>query len=37
MILTNGVRCDDGASIANWLSTIYEKTPFGWKAVLTRN
>ena len=31
------LKFDDGSSIANWFSTIYEKTPFGWKAVLTRN
>jgi ketosteroid isomerase-like protein len=32
-----GLKFDDGSSIDNWFSTIYEKTPFGWKAVLTRN
>ena len=31
------LQFDDGSSITNWFSTIYVKTPFGWKAVLTRN
>jgi ketosteroid isomerase-like protein len=31
------LKFDDGSSISNWFSTIYVKTPFGWKAVLTRN
>ena len=31
------LQFDDGSSISNWFSTIYVKTPFGWKAVLTRN
>ena len=31
------LQFDDGSSIAGWFSTIYVKTPFGWKAVLTRN
>ena len=25
----------DGSSIETWFSTVYEKTPFGWKAILT--
>jgi ketosteroid isomerase-like protein len=25
----------DGSSIDSWFSTVYVKTPFGWKAVLT--
>jgi hypothetical protein len=25
----------DGSSIESWFSTIYVKTPFGWKAILT--
>ena len=25
----------DGSSIENWFSTVYRKTPFGWKAMLT--
>ena len=33
----SSLQFDDGSSIANWFSTIYVKTPFGWKAVLTRN
>jgi hypothetical protein len=28
---------DDGSAIGNWFTTIYKKTPFGWKAILTRN
>jgi ketosteroid isomerase-like protein len=31
------LKFDDGSSIANWFSTIFVKTPFGWKAMLTRN
>lgn len=27
----------DGSSLGNWFTTVYRKTPFGWKAVLTRN
>jgi hypothetical protein len=27
---------DDGSEIASWFVTAYRKTPFGWKAVLTR-
>ena len=25
----------DGSSIDSWFSTVYKKTPFGWKAILT--
>jgi ketosteroid isomerase-like protein len=25
----------DGSSIESWFSTVYVKTPFGWKAILT--
>jgi len=25
----------DGSSIETWFSTVFEKTPFGWKAILT--
>jgi ketosteroid isomerase-like protein len=25
----------DGSSLESWFSTVYEKTPFGWKAILT--
>jgi len=25
----------DGSSIETWFSTVYAKTPFGWKAILT--
>ncbi len=27
----------DGSSIETWFTTVYQKTPFGWKAILTRN
>lgn len=27
----------DGSSIDTWFATVYEKTPFGWKALMTRN
>ncbi len=27
----------DGSSLEGWFSTVFEKTPFGWKALLTRN
>lgn len=27
---------DDGSEIVSWFVTVYRKTPFGWKAVLTR-
>jgi hypothetical protein len=25
----------DGSSITTWFSTVYKKTPFGWKAILS--
>ena len=31
------LKFEDGSSIESWFSTVYEKTPFGWKALLTRN
>ena len=27
----------DKSSLESWFSTVYVKTPFGWKALLTRN
>ena len=27
----------DGSSLQGWFSTVYVKTPFGWKALLTHN
>ncbi len=27
----------DGSALNSWFTTLYEKTPFGWKAVLTHN
>ena len=26
---------DDGSALVSWFSTVYVKTPFGWKALLT--
>jgi ketosteroid isomerase-like protein len=31
------LKFEDGSSLAAWFSTVFEKTPFGWKALLTRN
>ena len=28
---------DDGSALDTWFSTVYVKTPFGWKALLTHN
>ena len=28
---------EDGSAIDTWFSTVYVKTPFGWKAILTHN
>ena len=28
---------EDGSALDSWFTTIYVKTPFGWKALLTRN
>ena len=30
------LQFNDGSSIESWFSTVYAKTPFGWKAILTR-
>ncbi len=27
----------DGSAIDTWFTTVYVRTPFGWKAILTRN
>ena len=27
----------DGSVLESWFTTVYVKTPFGWKALLTRN
>ena len=29
------LQFNDGSSIESWFSTVYAKTPFGWKAILT--
>jgi len=28
---------EDGSALNSWFTTVYKNTPFGWKAVLTRN
>ena len=28
---------DDGSALDTWFSTVYVKTPFGWKALLSHN
>ena len=30
------LQFNDGSSIESWFSTVYAKTPFGWKAILTQ-
>lgn len=30
------LKFKDGSAIENWFTTVYVKTPFGWKAMLTR-
>ncbi len=31
------LKFDDGSSLEAWFATVYVKTPFGWKAILTRD
>jgi len=31
------LKFKDGSSFDSWFSTVYVKTPFGWKALLTHN
>ena len=31
------VEFEDDSSLESWFTTLYVKTPFGWKALLTRN
>ena len=31
------LKFKDGSGFDTWFTTIYEKTPFGWKAILTHN
>jgi len=31
------LKFKDGSAIENWFTTVYEETPFGWKAILTHN
>ncbi|MEE4292342.1 MAG: nuclear transport factor 2 family protein [Xanthomonadales bacterium] len=28
---------EDGSALNSWFTTVYKNTPFGWKALLTRN
>ena len=32
-----GLAFKDGSAIKTWFTTVYVKTPFGWKAILTHN
>jgi len=31
------LKFKDGSALNTWFTTVYVKTPFGWKAILTRN
>jgi ketosteroid isomerase-like protein len=31
------LKFKDGSAINSWFTTVYAKTPFGWKAILTHN
>ena len=31
------LKFKDGSAFNTWFSTVYEKTPFGWKAILTQD
>ncbi len=31
------LKFKDGSAIETWFTTVYLKTPFGWKAILTHN
>ena len=31
------LKFKDGSAIKTWFTTVYLKTPFGWKAILTHN
>jgi len=31
------LKFKDGSAITSWFTTVYVKTPFGWKAILTHN
>jgi hypothetical protein len=33
----SALRFKDGSVIDTWFTTVYEKTPFGWKAILTQD
>lgn len=34
---TSTLAFEDGSSLTSWFTTVYVNTPFGWKALLTRN
>jgi len=31
------LKFKDGSALNSWFTTVYLKTPFGWKAILTHN
>lgn len=31
------LKFKDGSELNTWFTTVYEKTPFGWKAILTQD
>jgi len=33
----SSLKFKDGSGFETWFTTVYVKTPFGWKALLTRN
>lgn len=33
----SNLKFKDGSAIETWFTTVYVKTPFGWKAILTRS
>lgn len=33
----SSLKFKDGSAFERWFTTVYEKTPFGWKAILTQD
>jgi ketosteroid isomerase-like protein len=33
----SSLKFKDGSALNTWFTTVYEKTPFGWKAMLTQD
>jgi ketosteroid isomerase-like protein len=33
----SSLKFKDGSALNTWFTTVYEKTPFGWKALLTQD